>query len=215
MFSEKLLIFLASNPGSADAYRFRIIFKSIASGPLPLTLISTKATRINRDVRIDWTTANESNLKTYNIEKSDDGNHFAMATTVKAINLSSNAYSWLDTYSTSGNIYYRILITEIDGKVTRSAIMKVAGEKSDAEMHIFPNPVVNNTIHLEIAGQPAGTYAVSLLNAYGQTVYQEKINHPGGDFIKTIRPNQNLVKGVYQLQVTTPANTKITGQIVY
>ena len=200
---------------SGDPYRFRLIFKSIASGPLPLTLTSIKATRQNRDIRIDWTTANESNLRAYTIEKSDDGNRFSTATTVKANNLSGNAYSWLDTYAGNGNSYYRIMTTEIDGKVTRSAIMKVAGGKSNPDMHIFPNPVVNNTIHLEIAGQPAGTYSIILLNNNGQAIYQEKINHPGGDFIKTIRPNQNLVKGVYQLQVSTPANEKITEKIIY
>lgn len=204
-----------ANVASADAYRFRIIFKSIAAGPLPLTLTSIKASRVNKYVKIDWTTANESNLKIYTVEKSDDGNRFSQATTIKANNLSSNTYSWLDTYSSSGNSYYRVMTTEIDGKVTRSAIMKVAGGKSGQEMHVFPNPVVNNTIHLEIAGQPAGIYSISLLNINGQAIYQEKINHPGGDFTRTIRPNQNLVKGVYQLQVSTPAKEKITEKIIY
>ncbi len=206
---------ITSDPASADAYRFRLIFKSIASGPLPLLLTSIKATRSNRDVRIYWTTANENNLKKYTIEKSDDGNRFSEVTTVKANNLSSNAYSWLDMYTSNINVFYRIMITEIDGKVTRSAIMKVAGGKSDAAMHIFPNPVVNNMIHLEIASQPAGNYSIILLNNNGQAIYQEKINHTGGDFIKTIRPNQQLVKGVYQLQVATPANKKITEKIIY
>ncbi len=204
-----------ANASSADAYRFRLIFKSIASGPLPLTLTSIKAMRQNRDIRIDWTTVNENNLGAYIIEKSDDGNRFSTAMTVKANNLSSNAYSWLDRYPSSGNVYYRIMTTEIDGKVTRSAIMKVAGGKSNPDMHIFPNPVVNNTIHLEIASQPTGTYSIILLNNKGQAIYEEKINHAVGNFIQTIRPNQTLVKGVYQLQVSTPANTKITEQIIY
>ncbi|MDQ6762703.1 MAG: T9SS type A sorting domain-containing protein, partial [Bacteroidota bacterium] len=208
-----------ANPASADAYRFRIIFKSIAAGALPLTLTSIKATRQAANVRIDWKTENENNIKEYAVEKSNDANHFSAATHVKANNFSSNIYSWLDadTYSnaTGGNIYYRIMTTETDGKVSRSGIVKLAGEKINAEIHIFPNPIVNNTIHLEITDQPVGNYIISILNSSGHAVYQSKFNHFGGNLSQTIRPNQNLIKGVYQVEVSTPTSEKITEKIVY
>ncbi len=204
-----------SNPASADVYRFRVIFKSIAAGPLPLLLTSINATRQNKDIRIDWKTENESNMKEYTIERSGDGNHFSPIVIIGANNFSSNTYSWLDAYPVNGNNYYRIMMREKDGKVRESQVVKINGDKQNTAINIFPNPIVNNIIHLEIADQPAGSYTIMILNNSGQIFYQSTINHSGGNFIQTIRPNQTLENGVYQVQVSTPAHATISGKIIY
>lgn len=204
-----------NNPASADVYRFRIIFKSISAGPLPLLFTSIKGTRQNNDIRIEWKTENESNMKDYTIERSDDGNHFSVVKAIGANNLSANTYSWLDVLPGDRNNYYRIIIAEMDGKTTRSPVVKISGDEETVRINIFPNPVVNNTIHLELADQVAGNYTIRVLNNSGQVIYQGKINHYGGNLIQTIRPNKPMIKGVYQVEVFTPANTTFIKKIVY
>ena len=102
-----------------------------------------------------------------------------------------------------------------NGEVKYSEVLKVLNSKSYARINVYPNPVTNNTINLLIEDQPAGEYEIRMINNFGQPVFISKIKHTGGDIIQTLRPNQTMLKGVYQLEVNMPGIQKITGKIIY
>ncbi len=204
-----------ADPASAAVYRFRIVFKTVVSGPLPLTFTSIKAYGQEKKIRIDWKTENEVNMKGYGVEKSIDGSRFINAANVKANNFAINNYTWVDEFPANGYNYYRIINTGIDGEAKYSSVLKVFIEKNNSEITVYPNPVINNTIHLHIKDQPAGQYQIRLINSFGEPVFLSKITHEGGDITQTLRPNQTIAKGVYQLEVTTPGNKKLFEKIVY
>ena len=147
---------------------------------------------------------NESNLKQYEVEKSADGNHFTKSSTVKANNRAVNNYNWLDVHATPGYNYYRIKSISVNDEIAYSAVVKVFMGKGKQEITVYPNPVIGNTISLQLVNQPAGLYHVKLFNNVGQQVLETIIQHAEGSSTELIPIKQNLPAGIYQLKIITP-----------
>ncbi|MDQ6843870.1 MAG: T9SS type A sorting domain-containing protein [Bacteroidota bacterium] len=206
---------VTNDPASADALRFRIIFQTAALGPLPVTFTQLKAYRQDKNIRIDWRTENENQIKNYMVEASNDGTRFVTATNIKATNLLSNAYSWIDSHPQNACNYYRIASLEIDGKLKYSEVVKVYNGNAVERIKVYPNPIVNNALHFQLDNSPAGPYQVRIVNNSGQVLVSEKLQHAGGNLKGTIEPLQVMKKGIYQLEIITPENKKITEKIIY
>ena len=80
---------------------------------------------------------------------------------------------------------------------------------------MFPNPVTDNTIHLQILNQPGGQYELRLINNSGQSLMTKQIQHVNGTSTETIRPAQLIPKGIYQLEVTKPDGSKMNIHLMY
>ena len=202
-----------SDPASSAMYRFRIIFVTEAAVALPFTFTSIKAYEQNNTINVDWKTENEGNMRLYNVEKSTDGNHFTSVSGITANNLPVNNYSWTDVTPADGNNYYRIRSTDISTVTKYSEVLKVYSGKGDIK--VFPNPITDNTIHLQIINQPAGMYEVTLINNSGQRVMTKQIQHAGGNSTETIRPSRHLAKGIYELEITKPGGSKMNIHLMY
>ena len=202
--SNDLDFTINSDPASFDMYRFRIIFNVSIGGTLPLTFTSVNAYRQNSGVVISWKTGNENNLKEYTVEKSADGKNFIALGSVTPNNGAVNTYYFTDANAVTGNNYYRVRSTNINGGLAYSDIMKVFADQGFSLIKIFPNPVSGNNIHLQFINQPAGEYQVRLISNFGQTMLSTKVQHPGGNSSQSVSPSQNLPKGMYRLEVTSP-----------
>jgi hypothetical protein len=77
---------------------------------------------------------------------------------------------------------------------------------------VYPNPVQNGIIKLQMNNMPKGVYNVKLVNNLGQTLLSKHINHAGGTSVETI--NVNKVKGVYMLEVIKPDGSRETNKII-
>jgi hypothetical protein len=103
-----------------------------------------------------------------------------------------------------GEYYYRIKSTSHNGIVTYSDVVKVKVMKASPELYVFPNPVTNNIIQLQLNKAVAGVYTTALYSNSGQLINTEIISHTGGTATKTIQPKQRLTAGTYQLMVAAP-----------
>ena len=74
-------------------------------------------------------------------------------------------------------------------------------------MYVFPNPVTNSTIQLQLNNAMEGVYSTTLFGNNGQVINNELINHAGGTSTKAIRLKQQITDGTYQLRITAPDNT--------
>jgi len=206
---------VTADPASMATDRFMIIFSTPGYSPLPLTFISANAFQQNNQVNIDWTTANENNMKQYNVERSADGNHFVQETVLKAINSSYNNYHWVDTYPVQGYNYYRLRSTEVDGKINYSGIMKVFVSKDKQVIQVFPNPATANNLNLQLINQQPGLYEIRLINSFGQTFMTRSIQYSGSSSIENLKPGQSIPKGIYQLEIKTPGGEKKVISVVF
>jgi hypothetical protein len=200
-------------PGSSAANRFRIVFKQLST--LAVTFTSVKAYQQNKDIAVEWSAENESNLQQYDVEKSVDGNHYTIAKTIAANNAILSTYSWLDVNPSAGYNYYRISSTDKNGKTVYSTVVKVLIGKVKQDISIYPNPVTNGIINLQLTNQPAGMYGLRLLNNMGQVMISKQITHVEGSSIETIQLDKYTAHGAYQLEVTKPDGNIINMNVLY
>ena len=82
------------------------------------------------------------NIAKYTVQKSTDGINYTEIGVVNANNLSSFRYTYTDPLAGSGLIYYRLKITDNNGRVALSSIVSLT-VKVNGSMVIFPNPVTD------------------------------------------------------------------------
>jgi hypothetical protein len=94
---------------------------------LPIELVHFSADVEGHVVRTRWTTASERNNDYFTVERSQDGHHFELLGTVKAVGNSQSPvdYEFLDLSPWAGTTYYRLLQTDVDGSKSFSNMVPV------------------------------------------------------------------------------------------
>ncbi len=201
-------------PGSYAADRFNIEFLPLHT--LPVTVTSVKATQKSKNISVEWKVENQSNMKRYDIEKSADGNNFSKVGEVDANHADASSYNWLDKAPATGYNYYRVRTLDVNGKSATTQIVKVMfGGVTASEISIFPNPIINATINLQLTNMAEGIYNVRVLNSMAQQVLSTPVVHAEGSSSVKIQLSKSLAKGAYQVQITGPGGNAQTIQIMY
>ncbi|MFY7901050.1 MAG: T9SS type A sorting domain-containing protein, partial [Chitinophagaceae bacterium] len=202
-----------STTASIASDRFSIVFREVSL--LPVSITNVSASQKNAGIEIIWNTANETNMSSYEVEKSIDGNSFSKATTVAAknVSVSTNNYSWYDAQVNQGNNYYRIKAVEKNGKYQYTQIVKVYIGSKAPSFTVYPNPVIGKTVRLQLSNVEMGVYTVRIFNSLGQEVASQSINHNGGSIIETI-PLGKIAAGNYSMQIMNGTKTVITKTIM-
>jgi hypothetical protein len=194
-------ITITANTGSSAADRFKVVFRQMNA--LPVTFVSIKATQKDKAVVVEWNVENESGMQQYEIERASDGSTFLKTGIVAALNKGAGSYSWTDSNPFEGNNYYRIKSVSKDGGINYTKIVKVVMDKIATEISVYPNPVKDGFIHLQLKNQLPGIYTSKLFNSLGQLISTDKITVSEWISNKLI-PINNLPEGIYQLEVIKP-----------
>jgi len=203
------------NAASAHVNRFRIILKKY--NVLPVTVSSVSAVLQNNNVAVEWKVENELNITKYEVQKSVTGSDFSTTGVVAATgnNNLHNTYNWTDVTAAQGTNFYRIKIYDRSGVTKYSSIVKVVtGKTVTSSMGIYPNPVTNNIINLELGNQPKGIYKMRLTNTIGQVLYSSSMNSNSGNGTLLINVPVKMSPGIYQLEVITPENKTAVETVV-
>jgi len=139
--------------GGADRISF-----ALTSSVLPVTLVSWSAGAVASDqARLTWQATNAVNFDHYVVQRSTDGTIFQNVHTTPAgegIGDNIKNYSYTDTYSYNGDIYYRLLMVDIDGKTGYSKIISLSLHNTPS-ITIFPT-VVDNDLFVETSQSISG-----------------------------------------------------------
>ena len=146
---------------------------SRAAVPLPVKMLDYTATVIPGppEVKIDWTTTFEENVKYFILQRSPDGVQFSNIDTVAPTNPSGTGHSYtcID-HSPFPNVdFYRLTEVDLDGKIGYNSILKVDLGSGPAGLQISPNPSTG-TVYLELVHPDLGTLQISLLDVQGRTL---------------------------------------------
>ncbi len=106
-------------------------------------------------------------------------------------------------------------MTDQQGKISYSTIVKVFVQFQKPSISIRPNPITDGIVHLHLVNQPAGLYMIRLLNPLGQTIVAKQVANPGGNTREDIKWDFNLSHGVYQLEVVKPSGAIEVIKVVY
>lgn len=190
---------ISADAGSAVPNRFRLVFNPSADFEY------INAYTLNRNIKVDWGVNREFNIDYYVVEKSTDNIRFEPQYTRTAMfnNSAAADYTWLDKSPQSGfTYYYRIKSVSLTGIYMYSKTVKVTLLKSLPDLYVFPNPVRNNTIQLQMNEIPSGVYTIRLIDAVGQTILTKNISHTASASTALIQVENMLPKATYQLEIT-------------
>ena len=173
---------------------------------LPVELISFNATRLEKDVVLEWETATELNNDFFTIERSEDATSFNVISPkidgAGTINIPQN-YSFIDKNAFANGsaiFYYRLKQTDYNGAFSYSSIKLVKYQNEITETQVFPNPttgiihIINNTTY-----SSEGVVEISTIN--GTVVYQQNINFDIG-FNNFYIDISRFSTGTYYLKIT-------------
>ena len=201
-----------ANTASSASDRFKIVFKTI----IPFKFLSIAAYKNNSDIAVEWKVSNETDIVQYEVEKATVGTGFTKVNThlVNGNNNDTNNYIWLDENAQTGDNIYRIKMLGKDGstKCTENVMVTIAA--ANTGIAIYPYPIEEGKIHLQMSNQPAGNYQLSVTNNNGQVIYSGTVqnNSNNSNYLINIKPAP--VSGLYNLQIINPQNKISTQKII-
>lgn len=164
---------------------------------LSMQFVSLHATRNAGYNLVQWKTADESNVRHYNIERSFDASLFSSIGTVAAIG--GGDYTFRDMSPSEKTTWYRIRGVDNDGKTKYSPVVMVAGLSSSPIFEVAGN-VVSRYIHIMASVEYKGNYEYSIVNAAGQVLQKGNLSIANAG-ISSIEVNSAVGHGVYFLNI--------------
>ncbi len=169
---------------------------------LPVKLTYFNGFKSNNKVILNWESAEELNLKEYSIEQQNKqtGSWITKATISPKGGSTVAKYSQLEVPFIDGSntAIYRLKMTDIDGKIAYSAILRIKLDKSLVALNIQANPVINNQLKFIMSGLSVNKRAaVSIIDFSGRVV----MNTTAFSLVNNSIDVTNLTSGIYKLVV--------------
>ncbi|MBS1665539.1 MAG: FG-GAP repeat protein, partial [Bacteroidetes bacterium] len=179
------------------------------TGPLPVTLLDFSGHSEQADVVLNWSTAMEQNSSYFQIERSQDNQHFTVIGKVAAAGNASQQtnYTYTDASPASGNNYYRLKMVDLDGTATYSRIVVINfNNLSEHVIATYPNPAYSS-FQLQFRNMATGRYNMQFISSSGQVIFarQVQVSDPVS-YSETISLSQSLAAGSYLIRVMDNQN---------
>jgi hypothetical protein len=170
---------------------------------LPARLIEFTVRKQGNTARLNWISTNEINFKGYSVERSIDGTNYSEIAFVNAKKEQRNNYSWDDNIAGlhAGVIYYRLKMVDIDEKFDYSQIVNIRlDDKYEKSVQVVPNPVINNTVNLQVSSDIAADGFIQVIDANGRIVlnYKQALVK-GNNYVRL--PGKLLSQGLYSVKI--------------
>lgn len=105
-----------------------------------------------------------------------------------------------------GRVLYRVKEVNQDGNSSYSNIVSVFLQNK--RLVIYPNPVKDNTIKVQLNNFNPGTYTIHIYNSTGAIVHNRNVNHAGGAMTHNVMLSKKLPVGIYNVVVVDPSGTR-------
>jgi parallel beta-helix repeat protein len=168
--------------------------------PLSVKLAAFDAKPQGTDVEVSWIVYQERNMKTYVIERSDDGAIFSIAGEVKASG--SSPYSFTDkdvlSHISSGRLHYRLKFIEHDGSFQYSAVKTINLPGSVSVASVSPVPFADR-IWISMYSAEEGSCSLQIKDLFGKTCAAASAFVMKGNNTLEMADLGKLPSGVYTL----------------
>jgi hypothetical protein len=207
--------FLITSTGSQGFSWFSIGTPN--SQALPVELLSFNGDCNEGQVSLSWQTATEHNSDFFEVEKSRDGMHWQVLTTVNAAGKSTQLlnYDAMDAYAMEVNNYYRLTQVDIDGS---KEIFNVINIRCDRRLHsyisAYPNPSTGSFQVILNDKQLVGSGILSVKDTKGTELLNRTIEVKPGINMFSVT-DLNLAPGVYYIQFVNGAHvTEVLKEVI-
>jgi hypothetical protein len=180
---------------------------TIVDGPLPVKLLSFKASKEGKSALLSWATTEETNSERFDLERSHNGKMWEVigqqASSGESFSLKN--YSLSDNRPLNGENFYRLKIVDIDGSFAYSQIARLNFEIKN---NVYPNPVTSADNLLIDVDDWNKVGSITITDALGKTVYQSSRALPNGISMR------DFLSGMYVVQVKLKNGTGASYKIV-
>jgi len=180
---------------------------------LPVSFLSVSGYKDGKNNQLQWSTANETNNKGFEIQRSSDGTIFTVIGFVNSLatdgnSTSSKSYSFTDQQVPSDRQYYRLRQVDFDNHSQFSSIVRIEGEKplTISVEGMFPNPA-SSFAQIMIAAPGKERVTLSVTDINGIRVIQKLLNLEAGRNNLPLDVSQ-LASGTYTVQVVTASGKR-------
>ncbi|MCS3796788.1 T9SS type A sorting domain-containing protein [Niastella sp. OAS944] len=189
-------------------------YQAPVNGTLPVVLSAFTAKKNGSQAVLNWTTDVEEHVSHFVVEKSLNGTAFNEAGVIFTEGNNSTLrreYSFKDDLKavTSGFVYYRMKIVDMDGKYEHSAtrIIKMDADNTTAKIiTVYPNPVTGELRITLAASWQDKAVSIQLMNANGQNIKRISNNIAGQTATVNV---SGMAPGIYLLQVSDGKETAV------
>ncbi len=185
--------------GAADGFALIIIQQNI---PLPVELIKFEANTLEDYVRLDWTTASETNSDYFEVQRAIDPSNFITIATEKAQGESNARVNYYvnDIQPVSGVSYYRLKQVDQDGTTAYSEVISV-NRMQQQNIVAYPNPV-NEELYLSWDGvEEAQNATIRIIDQRGMEVKQMHFEKNGMEKMVQKVEFQDVLPGIYIVEL--------------
>jgi hypothetical protein len=191
--------------GKADITpaRYQALFSA-----LPVKLISFTAKNELNAVKLSWTTTEEINSKSFEVQHSEDGKTWNILNTIatNGNGQMTTTYSHIHHAPSKGDNLYRLRMVDQDETFAFSRIVSIRIDQGAKPVYVYPNPATETISLGNITFTSIGS--VEILNIGGRVVHKTTGIPAEGINI------QNLENGVYYVKVLQINGTSSLHKIV-
>lgn len=188
----------ALTAGGSNTRRFTLGTVNIGQTPLPITLLTFDLkVDDNNDIKLMWTTAQETENDYFTIERSANGLDWEEVTKVPGSGnrKTETSYVEYDRNPLWGKSYYRLRQTDFDGASTHFNVRSVVVNKTFADVVVYPVPT-RDELHIEYPSSEKIVFKLS--DQLGREYSINPVIDKGGAKI----PISSIPPGVYFLYIT-------------
>lgn len=194
--------FFIYGDAAVNIFQIQVVGATVSTTPsntLPVTFDKISATKTTNGINIAWTILSEINTENYVVERSANGTSFSAVGSVDATNAGKYAYN---DVSASGNNYYRIKAIDKDGSFAYSAVVFTAADTKTATVTVYPNPITNKQVNVQLSNLSKGNYSIEVYNNLGQAILSKAIQFDGGSTSLSLQLPTSVNAGLYRLSVS-------------
>lgn len=163
--------------GMTDVYAVEVLTPSFSTFAihfnygntiLPVEFTSLTAECASTGVKVEWSTASETQCSHYNVYRSSDGINYTFVTTVAGAGTTSEPhnYSVYDMNAVSGVNYYRVDQVDINGTTKPAPLVSATCETLLQRPELAPNPADESSV-LIFPSDKESILNITILNSEG------------------------------------------------
>lgn len=190
--------------------------------PLPVELILFAGKDEGGQIRLDWSTATETNNDYFDVQHSTDGANFQTIGQVAGAGTSAtqNNYYFVHHNPASGINYYRLKQVDFDGNFEFHYVIAVHSESialsNNQEFSIYPNPYSTGDLTIELDNmEPNSSFTLYVVSITGNVIYQNNLTVPENQKFVNLDQLNELAKGIYLVNIRQNTNLTTKRLIVY
>jgi len=177
--------------------------------PLPLTLLSFTGKETEGKHLLEWKTAQEINIRSFELEHTvHSSNSFQKIGTVEAKGDSRTpqTYYFQNDHPIIGNNFYRLKMTDNDGKFSYSNIVLLKLFKNKSSILLYPNPTAS-ALNIELGSNPDNSAVrLDVYDISGHAMSSYNLQHSNS---KITIDTQRLPAGTYTIRIMNNGETEV------